>query len=106
MGRAPRRRTTHRLASELRPRSNVLQPRVAALPLPWIWIAINYSTNPNGVAAEWAACSAKHCSAKDTTPLGLVELRGRFPRVAGNSQPWAGRWNPVGIPSDGADVLP
>ena len=45
--------------------------------------------NPNGVASfsshRWA-----------TTPLGLMEISTRIPRVARSSQPWAERRCPVG----------
>lgn len=96
-------RMSHHLQSVLPQRGNVFQPRVAALPLPWVWITINYSTNPNGVAAEMA----EH-RAKDTTPLGLVGLGGCFPRVAGSPQPWGNieGWNPVGIQTDSPSALP
>lgn len=81
------------LASALPQRGNVLQPRVAAEPLPWVYGVINYPINPNGVVY---ACTRR--PVKDTTPLGLIGLHGRFPSVATKPQRWAGRWNPVGIP--------
>ena len=46
------------------------------------------SPNPERVAAK--------CT-DDATPLGLVNVSIRLPRVARSSQPWAERWNPVGI---------
>src|SRR5689334_21161999 len=74
-------------------RGYVLQPRVAVLPLPWVCGTINHLINPNGVVSVVGAEA-------DATPLGLAGMYGRFPRVAGNPQPWAGGWNPVGIPGD------
>jgi len=39
----------------------------------------------------------RHASTQDTTPLGLLILWTRFPRVARTSQPWALGRNPFGI---------
>ena len=85
---------TQRLPSALPQRGCILQPRVAAPPLPWV-CGVIHPTNPDGVAYTLVI----HPTV-DTTPLGLAGMYGRFPRVAGNPQPWAGGWNPVGIPDD------
>ncbi len=69
-------------------RDSVLQPRVdraAGYP----GTHAKESLNPNGIAA-----SSSHRF--DATPLGLMEISIRVPRVARASQPWAERRCPVG----------
>ena len=49
---------------------------------------------PNGLQPQRGCINTEQVA---TTPLGLVSLFGRDPRVARSSQPWADRVNPFGI---------
>lgn len=81
-------------------RGNVLQPRVAAQPLPWENVVI-HPINPNGVVFG----SAVHPTG-DTTPLGLAFSYRTFPGVADKPQRRAEGSNPVGIPNRQRFALP
>ena len=69
-------------------RDCVFQPRVARNELPWV--AAEGIFNPNGVASNFRLQAA--------TPVGVVCLLPRFPRIARSSQPWALCRNPFGNP--------
>ena len=69
-------------------RDCITQPSVAELArLRWVHESEIFSY-PERVAST---------RSDDATPLGLMDLSIRLPRVARSSQPWAERWNPVGI---------
>ena len=71
-----------------RQRRSIIQPRVGATQERLPWDCQKKHINPNGVASS---------GARWMQPFQGWLRGGRVPRVARSSQPWAGRWNPVGI---------
>ena len=60
--------------SALPQRGNVPQPRVAALPLPWVY-AVTHSTNPNGVVYRIASGSIVKAKQRDRVVQAEMEDR-------------------------------
>jgi hypothetical protein len=71
-----------------RQRRSIFQPKVGARHERLPWDREKKSTNPNGVESP---------GARWMQPFQGWMRGGRVPRVARSSQPWAERWNPVGI---------
>ena len=71
-----------------RQRRSIIQPRVGATQERLPWDCQKKNINPNGVASSGAWWMQ---------PFQGWLRAGRVPRVARASQPWAERWNPVGI---------
>ena len=71
-----------------RQRRSIIQPRVGATQERLPWDNRKKIINPNGVASS---------GARWMQPFQGWMRGDRVPRVARASQPWADRWNPVGI---------
>ena len=75
-----------------------IQPKVGATQERLPWVCMKNGDNPERVASADRICvSVTWNHRRDATPLGLLSTGGRVPRVARSSQPWAERWNAVGV---------
>ncbi len=70
-------------------RDCIIQPKVARRELPWVRYKKRGST-PTGL-------DQPRTNHRCYNPFGVVDFVVGSPKVARSSQPWANRWNPVGI---------